>query len=570
MAQFVELFHPYDYIYRPLNGGTWSSANEKWRLTGTEIIKAISCANDAFYIGTRAGKKTRFAIFDIDTKSKYHNKQQLDRLLDVLSKAGLTRSSLFRSSFSGGWHLYIFFEEQVNSLLIYRQLVNLLKLSDFEVAKGTLEVFPHPGIGVGSKGMGLRLPLQHGWAWLNKRDLDVEHERYEMTATKALEWFLDLLDSDSNPINALKQMTARIEELERRRAAARAHGINDKPDNVVQIRKAINVPDESEFTLLVASVFGHVPAGMNAEDWSKGRTFHKDGLTGPSQRAEAIFCLSHYFFYGDPSRNLPPLGYGLEEERSFAIKEYLEARHNGYSVDINRGRADATAQVDRATNWRPPSKRGTETRTYKATRPISWIRANENSKNDSRKKIQAALESLKKLGRSFTTVELEESADVSRRTLYKHKDIWRQDYEDLAAGFFESCLPEYNVVVEAACPKSEPPSTDLEKIMPPGRLAARRIVYEISMRSKRDSQAKKKSFVETSSSADKEWRDKVASLTRDKISDLPVEKIKSLLFVLANYLSLAPCEEDAVPLHQYILDLRCELSGMQKGPRPPS
>ena len=109
MAQFVELFHPYDYIYRPLNGGTWSSANEKWRLTGTEIIKAISCANDTFYIGTRAGKKTRFAIFDIDTKSKYHNKQQLDRLLDVLSKAGLTRSSLFRSSFSGGWHLYIFF-----------------------------------------------------------------------------------------------------------------------------------------------------------------------------------------------------------------------------------------------------------------------------------------------------------------------------------------------------------------------------------------------------------------------------------------------------------------------------
>jgi hypothetical protein len=76
---------------------------------------------------------------------------------------------------------------------------------------------------------------------------------------------------------------------------------------------------------------------MNVENWHKGRTFHKDGLTGPSQRAEAIFCLGHYFFYGDPSRNLPALGYGFEEERNWAIKEYLEARHNGYSVDINRG-----------------------------------------------------------------------------------------------------------------------------------------------------------------------------------------------------------------------------------------
>ena len=563
----MALFHPYDYIYRPVSGGSWSSANEKWKLTSTEIIKAIACANDAFYIGTRAGKTTRYAVLDIDQGSKYHNKPQLERLLHALSKAGLSRSSLFRSSFSGGWHLYIFFEEPVNSLLIYRQLVNLLKLSDFAVAKGTLEVFPHPGTGE-SKGMGLRLPLQHGWAWLNKQDLEVDHERYEMAPTKALEWFLDLLDSDANPINALKQMSVRIDELEKRKIAARVHGVNDKPDNVVQIRKSVSAFVDTESAAFVGSVFGHIPASMNVETWTKGRTFHKEGLTGPSQRAEAIFCLGHYFFYGDPSRNLPPLGYGLEEERSYAIKEFLEARHNGYSRDITSGRADATAQVDRAANWRPPSKRGEEVRTYKATRPISWIRANENKKTDSRKKIQAALEGLKKLGRSFTTVELEEAATVSRRTLYKHRDIWRQDYEDLAAGFFESCLHEYNAVGEAAPSESKPPSTDLEKNMPPGRLAARRIAYEISMRSKRDEQAKKRSSVAEYSSADKEWRDKVASLTRENVQGLPAAKIKSLLFVLANYLSLAPCEEDALPLHGYILNLRQQLTLMQTGPRP--
>jgi hypothetical protein len=567
LAQFVELFHPYDYIYRPVSGGTWASANEKWKLTDTEIIKAIACANESFYIGTRSGKRTRYAVLDIDASSKYHNKPQLDRLLHALSKAGLTRSSLFRSSSSGGWHLYIFFEEHINSALLHRQLVSLLKLSDFEVAKGTLEVFPHPG--TASKGMGLRLPLQHGWAWLSKRDLEVEHERYEMTATKALEWFLDLLDSDANPTAAFKQMVARIGELEKRKSAARAHGINDKPDNVVQIRKSAKVALESEYSVFVGSVFGHIPSGMNAENWNKGRTFHKDGLTGPSQRAEAIFCLGHYFFYGDPSRNLPALGYGFEEERNWAIKEYLEARHNGYSSDINRGRTDATAQVDRATNWRPAHKKSVEPKRYSAVRPISWVRENANRKSDARKRIQDALAGIKKLQRSFTTVELQKAAKCSRETLYAHQDLWRADYEDLAAGFFAICTDEYNAVVEAACSESKPPSTVSQKITPPGLLAARRIVYELSMRTKRDIQTKKKVSRVSFEGADKEWRDKVASLTGEVSFDMPVPKLKSYLLVLANYLSLAPCEEDALPLQGFISRIRRELSSRSHGPEPP-
>ncbi len=569
MAQFVELFHRYDYIYRPVNGGSWSSANENWKLTDTEIIKAIACANESFYIGTRSGKKTRYAVLDIDAGSKYHNKPQLDRLLHVLSKAGLIRSSLFRSSFSGGWHLYIFFEENVNSALLHRQLVALLRLNDFDVSKGTLEIFPNPGVASTSKGMGLRLPLQHGWAWLSKRDLEVEHERYEMAATKALEWFLDLLDSDANPIKALQQMAARIEELERSRAAARAHAIKDKTDNVVPIRKEIKLPIDTECSAQVKSVFGHVPPGMNPDNWIKGRKFHEDGLTGPSQRAEAIFCLGHYFFYGDPSRDLPALGYGFEEERSWAIKEYLEARHNGYSRDISRGRADATAQVDRAANWRPADKRLIEPKKYSAVRPVSWIRENANRKSDARKRIQEALASIKKLQRSFTTVELQKAAKCSRETLYNHQDIWRTDYEDLAEGFFAICTDENNAVVEAACPESKPPSTAAKKITPPGLLAARRIIYELSMRTKRDIQTKQKVSRVSSEVSDNEWRAKVASLTKELSLDWPVPKLKSYLLVLANYLSMAPCEEDALPLHGFISGIRQELAGRNHGPEPP-
>jgi hypothetical protein len=566
VAQFLELFHRYGYIYRPLISGTWASANEQWKLSDTEILKAIACAHHKFYIGTRAGAKTRYAVLDIDAKSKYHTKVQFDRLMKVLAQAGLRRSSLYRSSFSGGWHLYIFFEEEINSADLRRQLVRLLNLSDFEVAKGTLEVFPHPGDA--SLGMGLRLPLQHGWAWLDKKTLEVEHERYEISPTKALELFIDVLESDANSFQGFRQLKRRVQELETRKAAAASHGVTDKPSNVIPMHRAPDPVPASEFSVYVSAIFNGQPPGINPESWYKGRQFHLEGLTGPSQRADAVFCLGHYFFYGDPSRALPALGYGCEEERKWAIREFLDARHNGQSEDINRGRADAIAQVDRATNWLPAHRKGVEPKKYTPTRPISWVRENANRKSDARKRIKEAVDDLKKLNRSFTTVELQRAAGCARDTLYKHADLWRSDYEDLAEGFFAICPDEYNAVVEAASCESKPPSTVSQKITPPGLLAARRIIYELSMRTKRDIQVKQKAVLRSSEAAEREWRDKVASLTTETPAELPVPKLKSLLFVLANYLSRAPYEEDASALHPYVIQLRRELQLRLHGPAP--
>lgn len=563
MSRFISLFHRYGYIYRPLSGGAWASANDRWALTDTEIIKAISLAHDKFLLGARAGKNSRFAVIDIDAGSKYHNRKQLEKLLKVLGRAGMTRSTLFRSSESEGWHLYLFFDEPINSSELHRQLVALLRLNDFVVSKGTLEVFPNPG--KNSLGMGLRLPLQHGFAWLDKNTLDVDHYREQMTATKALTYFLDLLDSDANTFKAFRQLKSHVQDLQSKKERAKLP--TNLPSNVVPLRLSVPMPDSAD-NHLVATIFGHVPRGMNAENWNRGRQFSIQGLDGPSQRAEAIFCLNHYLFYGDPSRNLAAMGYGFEEERDWAVREFLESRHNGHSVDIIRGRADALEQSARAAHWRPPSKRDAETRTYTATRPISWIRANENKKTDARKKIQTALEALKKLGRSFTTVELEENADVSRRTLYKHEDIWRQDYEDLAAGFFASCVHEYNAVVEAACPESKPPSTVSQKITPPGLLAARRIVSEISMRAQRDMRRTVRQKETDRNDSDKAWRAKVAALTTASPPTMSIGDIKALLFVLPGYLSVAPYEEDATALMPYIQQLRRELSVRSGPPRP--
>ncbi len=136
MRQFLGLFHRYGYIYKSLEGGSWYSSNEKWKLPDSEILKAIACVHPRFFIGCRAGRSTRFAVLDIDQSSQYHNQESLNKLLEVLSLAGLGRSSLYRSSYSGGWHLYLFFDELISSIDLRRVLVRILSLSGFKIEKG--------------------------------------------------------------------------------------------------------------------------------------------------------------------------------------------------------------------------------------------------------------------------------------------------------------------------------------------------------------------------------------------------------------------------------------------------
>jgi len=566
VSQFLELFHRYGYIYKPTGGGNWSSANDKWRLDDSSILKAISLQNQKYFVGTRSGRKTKYAVLDIDTGSKYHNKTELDRLLKVLKGARLSRSSLYRSSFSEGWHLYLFFEEAVSSNIIYQQLVKLLKLSNFEVAKGTLEVFPHPGYA--SLGMGLRLPMQSGFAWLNKDTLEVEMEREWLSATKALEFFLDVLDSDANSYADFLALKARVQELELTKAGASDSALLEKLDNVIPIRNTSKLVASSESVLLVTSIFGHLPLNINADDWQRGRQFHLQGLTEKSQRAEASFCLGHYFFYGDPSRDLPAIGYGCEQERENVIQDFLSTHHNGFSKDISRGRSDAFAQVERMANWLPPHKRDGEAKTYVATRPISWIKENERRKNNARRRIQDALSALQNLKRPFSTVELQKAASCGRDTLYKHADIWRQDYEALAEGFFAACPDEYNAVEDTdSVLEGLPCSPVLVPEIPLGLVAARQVVFELSLKGKKEVLSKQTVVLKTSSDSEAAWRFKVAKLTHDNLVDLPVRELKSRLFVLANLLTVAPYEEEATALVAYVRQLRKELNTRLTGPR---
>ena len=168
--------------------------------------------------------------------------------------------------------------------------------------------------------------------------------------------------------------------------------------------------------------------------------------------------------------------------------------------------------------WLPPERRHMEPLKFQpAVAPLVRVRANEKREQGARQRIKNALDSLNKLNRAFTTVELHEAAGCSRRTLYAHQDIWRdiyesrKDYRDLACGFFANCTGEYNVVVGAAASNSKPPDHSAQNLTPPGLLACRQIASELSMRAQHNKLQQEKDQRKSSS-----WRKPAGGLVLPK------------------------------------------------------
>lgn len=564
LAEFVGLFdhHRYEYIYRPFGGNSWLSAKEQWKLTDSEILKAVGCKHPKYLLGFRFGRQTRFAVIDIDAGSEYHNLRSFQKLKTILANAGISKVVPFRSSDSDGWHLYIFFDELINSAHLRKSLVQLLAYTGFRIKSGTLEIFPNTS--EHSAGMGLRLPLQPGFAFLHEKNpFEVQMERWELSPIKALDYFLDEVNTSSNSYKqfltlqkhaqCLADKQTKLTELRARVAAKKEPG-----DNVIMLKK-LPAASEGDFHLAVQAIFNPLPPGINTDVWYRGRNYHQEGLTGASQRADAILCLSHYFFYGDPSRDLPALGYGYETERELAIKQILELRHNGFSHDLTQGRQDAIAQIERAAHWIPPHKRSEEPKKYISQRPIAWVRENANRQVGARTRIQNSLEELKLQGRAFTTVELQKAAGCGRDTLYKHADIWRQDYEDLASGFFAICPDEYNGVEGAASSESKPLPLPDKKDIEPGRLAARRIVYELMMREERRVSQKEKHHRQVSDSLLEKWKRELETANEKAAASTSIKELNGLVPIYLSILYRAPDDEAEALVRTQLKEVRLKI-----------
>lgn len=551
VATFLGLFHRYAYILRPIAGGPWFSAQDNWSLSDTEILKAAACAHPNYYLGTRCGKATKYAVLDIDNGSPYHNEAGFLKISALLNKAGIEGFNLYRSSDSGGWHIYIFFDAPVSSRDMYRQLHKLFSLHDFEVAKGKLELFPNPGDK--SLGQGLRLPLQPGFAWLNEHNQQVREERDEIGPAEAVLQFAKDIECTVNPYHHFHKLRAFVEGVEATKAEIVMQANTKLPrSEVVLLRPETPVQGCEEAQKLVKQIFHKLPPGINCESYLRGRHYYEHGLTGASQRADATFTMGHYLFYGDPERLIKPRGYGFEDERMWLIEEIFKAKHHGMSKDIASGREEAQKHIERATHWQPPQRRGREAQKYEPVVPISWVRNNANRATKAQKKIIAAVEDFREAEMPFSTRDLSLKSGVSSRTIAKYPQLWKQAMEDIRTGRLASALHEYNAVEGATSQESQPPSSSDQKNMHPGRLAARRIVYELKMRTLREQRQKLDLVRSSEKDSSDNWRDRVDQLVLKEVHMTSEDALRNLIKCLSRELLIAPTEEECTWLSRYI------------------
>ncbi|MDX2105619.1 MAG: hypothetical protein SFY67_04375 [Candidatus Melainabacteria bacterium] len=568
---FLSLFHRYGYIYKPYGSSGWLSANEEWKLTDSEILKAAANVHPKYLVGCRSGRASKFAVIDIDAGSKYHNASSLKKICSLLEKAGILETNLYRSSESGGWHLYIFFDAPISSKDLRNQLFQLFRLHEFEIAKGTLEIFPHPGDGrEGSRslGQGLRLPLQRGFAWLNQDTQVVRDERDELSPYEALAMFYQDMTCSVNSYHSFHQLKGYVERLAatKEKIVSSVSSIDKKAADVVPIRRVAEYQCAEDAISAVKSVFCKLPPGIHADIWIRGREYYSVGLTGPSQRADAIYSLSHYLFYGDPQNAIAPMGYGYESERQWVIEEILKTKHHGQSKDIDHGRCDAVLQIERAASWVPAHKRGKDLVKYEAKIPASWAKNNAKRAGLACRKIKAAVEDFQEGNQQFSVRDLAIKSGVSIRTLYKHQELWKKAQDDLLklqngleSSRLESVIHEYNAGVGVASSKSNPPDLSVSKDMPPGRLAARRIIYELSMRDRQKKRLEAQADSRVFEASETKWRDRVASLVEINVLEEPLEKVKALVNVLGHMLQTAPCAEDLEWLQLHMRKLKGQM-----------
>ncbi|MBI1270858.1 hypothetical protein GC174_10530 [bacterium] len=289
-----------------------------------QIMGVVSDAGRGLFRGCYFGEQTRFAVLDVDQGSRYHNPAELHELTNKLASVGIAVTP-YQSSDSGGWHLYLFFDDWAESAEVSKTLKTWLKLEGYEIKGGVLEVFP--------SGNALRLPLQPGFAWLDSSG-ELICRREEIKETEAVASFLsDLERNESSWALAKRRIEREIEE--RRRA-----GAGSAPEH----KEALNLEG---FEKLWSD-------GRNQERIEEAQYYLDNGLQEKGKRHDAIYAIEHLLWYGDPERGVPKLaGAENDERREEYLLAWLRKNHNGNCRHVNRGNWRLLeGHVRRVCRWR--------------------------------------------------------------------------------------------------------------------------------------------------------------------------------------------------------------------------
>lgn len=362
--------------------------------------------------GTFWDAQTNYAVLDIDASSQYHSTEKLARLLAAVESVGLA-GTLYQSSDSSGWHLYLPFTEDEKSSEVEHTLKRWLKALGYEIRGGQLEIFP--------SGNALRLPLQAGFAWLNP-DGELVQRREDLTLEQAVTKFLR--DREQN---ARDWQNARSRIERQIYAADRAAGIED------QARQERLETDSFE------KLFSR---GKIQENWEKGRRLWEEGLSAAGQRHDAVLFVGHYLWCGDSEKGIAALpGSKNDEYRAKLIEHWLIQKHNGFCRHIDQNKwKEITDQIRRAVNWRGDGQ-ARQYEPYRVTdrllkRLIALYRktgklwtieefekANQDRRLEARARIAEAVVTLEDQGRVITIAEVARRAGAHWSTVKKNVDL---------------------------------------------------------------------------------------------------------------------------------------------------
>lgn len=401
------------YIQRLPEQERWSQ--KKGILRDFQVIGVIEDGGRGLWRGCYWGEETKFAVLDIDHGSQYRTTQELEKLREILAGVSLTYTG-YRSSESGGWHLYLPFTEWESSKEVETTLKKYLKIRGYELKGGVLEVFP--------SGNALRLPLQPGFAWLNENG-EVETRREDIRRDEALRRFLtDLQTKESNWSEAKEQIERELAQEARHREAISTEGFEGLWNN-----------------------------GQIKERIEEARFYLDNGLTEKGQRHEAIYAIEHLLWYGDAERGVPKLaGSENDKRRERFLKEWLEKNHNGNCRHVKRGNWKLLeGHIRRACEWRGRDYKATYEKTpYAVTEksidvmvsltkstghlwtPEDLERANQKREKEAREKIRKAVEQFEREGRRITIKGLALCSGCDRKTVRKHSDIYQLYPQELS------------------------------------------------------------------------------------------------------------------------------------------
>jgi hypothetical protein len=189
--RYVQYFwHPYSAIIAPV-----PEKGEKpdWRTLNHYLQPSqlwTKHQNPEQLIGIRFGKTTRYAIIDIDKNSNYRNQEAIKRVKEALEGIGIVRTIIIQSSYSGGYHIVITFETEIETFGLACAIEQTLKKADIKIRPGQIEIFPNTKL-YSQKTIinynAVRCPMQPGsGAYILNEDLEAE--------SKSIEKFLDECD----------------------------------------------------------------------------------------------------------------------------------------------------------------------------------------------------------------------------------------------------------------------------------------------------------------------------------------------------------------------------------------